>query len=220
MSLFVPTVRAIVRAEIDQRRDLALAVVTQVFTGAEDYLAVNAQLRGSDLELQKVPVMVGRAGISAIPRVDDLVVIGFLHGDVNAPLVLGHVYDDAAPPPDAKPDEVVYVVPDEESDEARRLHVELPNGNTLTVTDSKVSVIMGGTTIEVEADGSIKLTAAADLELNADGDIKLKAGGNVNIEAGGDAVLKGTSVTAEGSGEAKLKGANVSIAGNTSFSPA
>ena len=223
MSQIVPSIRAIVREELAKQRGLALAQVTQVFTNeggsGDEHLTVNARLRGSVLELQKVPVTVGRSGISAMPRVDDLVLVGFLEGDLNAPVVMGVLYDTDVPPPDAAPDELVYVVPDEESDDARRLHMELPNGNALTVTDGQVEIVMGGTKITVEADGAIQLQAPGNIELSADGDIALSAGGKFTAEAQQDATVKGLNATMEGQAGAKVKGPTVTLAGNTSFSP-
>ena len=102
-------------------------------------------------------------------------------------------------------------MPDDARDAARRVELQLPSGNKLTLQDKKLTVTMGGTTLTVEADGAITLDAA--------GDLKLKAGGAVSIEAGTDATLKaGTSATVEGAIVAKLKGATTTIAGMTSFS--
>jgi uncharacterized protein involved in type VI secretion and phage assembly len=215
MSSIVPALQAVVRDELATQRTAELGIVTQVYTNeggsGDTNLAVNLRVRGSALELQHVPVAVGRLGLSAVPRVDDLAVVVFVGGDLNSPVVLGFLYDEQTRPPDGKASEIVYKVPDDAADDDRRIEVQLPSGNTLTLQDKKLTVTMGGTTLIVEADGAITLDAA--------GDLKLKAGGSVKIEAGTDATLKaGTSVTVEGSAEAKLKGATTTIAGMTSFS--
>jgi uncharacterized protein involved in type VI secretion and phage assembly len=210
----VPALQAVVRDELASVRTVELGVVTQVFTNeggsGDSNLAVNARVRGSALELQRVPVAVGRLGLSVVPRVGDLAVIVFVGGDLNGPVVLGFLYDEQTRPPDAKATEVVYVVPDEEDEQARRLDIQLPTGNTLTVQDKKLTVTMGGTTLTVEADGAITLEAA--------GDINLTAQGAVNVEAQRDVSVKGLSVTLEAQTEAKVKGVTTSIAGLTSFS--
>lgn len=214
MSAVVPTLQAIVRQELASTFSIALGIVTQSFTNeggsGDSNLAVNVRLRGSALELQRVPVAVGRLGLSLAPRVGDLAVIGFVEGDVDGPVVLGFLYDEQVRPPDATPTEVVYEVPDDEASGTRRAELGLPNGNKVTVEDKLVTITMGGTTLTVEADGAIKLEAS--------GDIVLKAGGAVNIEASGAATVKGMSVTVEAQTEAKVKGATTSIAGMTSFS--
>ena len=211
----VPALQAVVRDELATQRGAELGIVTQVYTNeggsGDTNLAVNLRVRGSALELQHVPVAVGRLGLSAVPRVGDLAVVVFVGGDLNGPVVLGFLYDEQTRPPDGKASELVYKVPDDAADDDRRIEVQLPSGNTLTLQDKKLTVTMGGTTLTVEADGAITLDAA--------GDLKLKAGGAVSIEAGTDAKLKaGTSVTVEGASEAKLKGATTTIAGMTSFS--
>jgi phage baseplate assembly protein gpV len=214
VSAIVPALQAVVRDELASVRTVELGVVTQVFTNeggsGDSNLAVNARVRGSALELQRVPVAVGRLGLSVVPRVGDLAVIVFVGGDLNGPVVLGFLYDEQTRPPDAKATEVVYVVPDEEDEQARRLDIQLPTGNTLTVQDKKLTVTMGGTTLTVEADGAITLEAA--------GDINLTAQGAVNVEAQRDVSVKGLSVTLEAQTEAKVKGVTTSIAGLTSFS--
>jgi phage baseplate assembly protein gpV len=215
MTGIVPALKAVVRDELATQRAAELGIVTQVYTNeggsGDTNLAVNLRVRGSALELQHVPVAVGRLGLSSVPRVDDLAVLVFVGGDLNSPVVLGFLYDEQTRPPDSKASELVYKVPDDAADDDRRIEVQLPSGNKLTLQDKKLTVTMGGTTLTVEADGAITLDAA--------GDLKLKAGGAVSIEAGTDAKLKaGTSVTVEGAAEAKLKGATTTIAGMTSFS--
>ena len=221
-SPLIPLLRAIVREEMRQHRAFSLGVVTSVVSndggGGDNYLSANVRLRDSGLELQQVPVVVGRAGVSRAPRIDDLVVLGFLEQDIHAPVILGIVYDDKQAPPDAKPEECVYVVPDESDDAIRRFEMTLPNGNTLTVKDSQVEIAMGKTTILVKSDGNIELKSASEILLNADADITIKAGGNLNLEAGGDLNAKGLATTVEGQTNTTVKGANLQLAGITSFS--
>src|SRR5262245_45927 len=97
MSDLIPTLRAIIRDELTRYRWPELGVVSSVFPKADDGSdgnhEVNVTLRGSGLELQRAPVTVGRAGWSALPRQGDTVVVAFLDGDLNSPVVLGTVYD-------------------------------------------------------------------------------------------------------------------------------
>jgi uncharacterized protein involved in type VI secretion and phage assembly len=216
MSAIVPALQAIVRDELAATRGIELGIVTEAFTNeggsGDTNLAVNVRLRGSALELQHVPVAVGRLGVSWAPREGDLVVLAFVGGDVNGAVAIGFLYDEQVRPPDATPTELVYVVPDDAESGVRRAELALPNGNTVTVEDEKVTIALGGTTLTVEADGAITLDAA--------GDLVLKAGGAVTIEASQAATMKGQSVTLEGQSEAKLKGATTTIAGTTNFSAA
>jgi phage baseplate assembly protein gpV len=211
----------VARRELASHRSLALGVVTEAFSNeggsGDHHLDCNVRLHGSELELQHVPVAVARPGLSALPRIGDLVVLGFLEGDVNGPILLGTIHAADVPSPDAKPDEVVYEIPDPGGD-VRRLELKLPNGNTLTVKDDTVTIDMSGTKIVVESGGAITLEAGGDISMKANGNMKLEAGGNVEIKAGVNAEIKASAnATLEASANATLKGALTSIAGMTQF---
>ncbi len=216
MSRIVPAIRAVVRDELDAHRGLELGVITQAFSNdggsGEHHLSVNVRLNSSGLELQQVPVAVGRLGLSALPLVGNLVVIGFLSGDLDQAVVMGVLHDADHAPPDAKPGELVYHVPDEADEAARRFHLEMPSGNSLTLQDGKLSIILGSSTVTIEADGAVTIEAG--------GDLTLKAAGALNLEGGSGATLKAPNVTVQGDGSATLKGGSVSINGTTSFNPA
>lgn len=213
MSTFVGVMSEVARRELAAHRSLALGVVTEAFSNeggsGDHHLACHVRLHGSELVLQNVPVAVARPGLSALPRVGDLVVLGFLDGDVNGPILLGTIHAAETPSPDAKPDEVVYEVPDPGGD-VRRLELLLPNGNKLTVKDDTVTIDMGGTKVVVESGGAITLEAGGDISLTANGNLKLEAKGNVEIKAAANATL-------EAGASATLKGAMTSIAGMTQF---
>ncbi len=213
MTNFVGVMSEVARRELADHRSLALGVVTRSLSNeggnGEHHLGCDVRLHGSELVLQQVPVAVGRIGLSALPRKGDLVVLGFLDGDVNGPVLLGTIHAAAMPSPDAKIDEVVYEVPDE-GGSARRLEMRLPNGNTLTVRDDEVTVDMGGTTIVVESGGAITLEASGEVSIISGGNMTIESKANLEIKAAANLKL-------EASGNADLKGAMTSIAGLTSF---
>jgi hypothetical protein len=102
MSNLIPTLRAIVREELTRYRMPELGVVSGVFAkddSDDGNHQVNVTLRGSGVELQRAPVAIDRAGWSALPREGDVVVVTFLDGDLNSPVVLGTVYDNTLRPP-------------------------------------------------------------------------------------------------------------------------
>lgn len=222
MSLVMPVLRSVVRDEMAEVRPLTLAVVTDVATNADGSGArnveVNARIHGSDLELQRVPVMAGRIGLSCAPRVGDTAVLAFVSGELAGAVALGFLHDDQRQSPEGHPDDVVYEVRDDGSS-AKRLELRLAGGNTVTVQDSTVSIVMGDTTVTVEADGAVSVDAAGDINLKAGGDVNIEAGGNLSMEAQQNAVMKGAvNATVEASAAAKLKGATTTVAGITSFS--
>ena len=159
MSDLIATLRAIVRDELQRSRAPELGTVSQVYprtgSGSKDNHQVNVKLRSSGLELQRVPVLVGRLGLSALPNQDDLVLVEFVDGDLNAPIVVGCLYDDQAHPPVAQLHDVVYQPPDDQDSSVRRLHIELQSGSTITLDDDKLVLKLGDTTITVNHDGDV-----------------------------------------------------------------
>jgi uncharacterized protein involved in type VI secretion and phage assembly len=222
MSEVLDALRAVVRSELARYRLLEIGAVTQVFAheaedGAENH-QVNVKLQGSGVELPNVPVAVARPGLSLLPRVDDLVAVSFVGGDLNAPIVLGTLYDDTLRPPQGGAAEVVYKPPDEADSNVRRVYVELPSGTKLTWNDDTLTLESGGTEVMVARDGDVTIKAKGKISLTAEGDIELSAQGNLKLSAQGDAEMSGTAVKVEGSSSTKVSGAQLTLAGTTQFS--
>lgn len=216
--------RAIVRDEMSRVRQPELGKVTRAYAREDDSNdgnhQVNVQLCASGVELQRVPIVVSRAGWSTLPNEGDLLLVTFVGGDLNAPVALGSLYSDQAHPPVAKAHEVVYLAPDEDDSSLRRMHFELANGNTFTIKDETLEVVMGGTTLTLNKDGDIEIKSAGKVSISSDGDLSIKSSGSIAIEAQSNLSLKAlSSATLEGTASAKVKGAQVSLAGITQFSP-
>jgi uncharacterized protein involved in type VI secretion and phage assembly len=223
MTDLITTLRAIIREETSRHRGAELALVTAVHArdadGSDNNHQVNLRLRDSAVELQHVPVAVGRLGVSMLPRVGDLVVVLFVGGDLNAAVVVGSVYDDKNRPPVGKSEEVVYQPPDPGDSAIRRIHLELSSGSTITVDDDKVTVTSGGTELVINRDGDVTVKAAGKLAFEAQGEISLDAGADLKLSARGNVTISGVAATLEGTGTAKVKAPAISLAGMTQFSP-
>jgi uncharacterized protein involved in type VI secretion and phage assembly len=222
MSELLNTLRAIVRDELGRVRPPELATVTQLHTRDVDTNAnheVSVKLIASGVELDHVPVAVGRLGFSALPNEGDVVILTFVGGNLQAPVALGCLYDDQAHPPMASPQEVVYQPPDDQASGVRRFHFELPSGSTITLDDDALTLTFGSTTAVVNRDGDVLIQSNGKIRLESQGDLELDAQGDVTIQAGGNLTLKGMSVSAEGQTDAKLKGSQVALVGMTQFSP-
>ena len=220
MSDTVTMLRAIVREELTRYRLNELGLVTEVFPGdgGENNHQVNVRLRSSGIELQRAPVTVGRLGFSMLPEVGDLVLVAFADGDINAPVVIGSLYDNEKQPPQAGPLETVYQPFGDEDSSIRRLHLELPSGTTLTIDDDKIQIESGGTKVIVERDGDVSIKSPGKITIESSGDMKLDAGGNLQLSAQQNVTIKGLSTTLEGQSNAKVKGPALTLAGMTSFS--
>ncbi len=224
MTDMVDIIRAIVRDELARRRAPELGLVTAVQArdsdSSDNNHQVNLRLRASGLELQHVPVATARLGLSLLPKVDDLVLVVFVNDDINAPVVVGSVYDDQVQPPVGKAEECVYMPTDPDDSAVRRLHVELANGCALTLHDDHLTLKMGGTELTVNQDGDVQLKSAGKIEIKGDADISIEASGNLTLKAQGSVkVSAGSSLDLEGTAAAKLKAPAITLAGNTQLSP-
>lgn len=232
-------VQAVVRDQLAGLRVAEIAVVTDVFPHAsesdKDNYACSIRLRDTGLELPKVPVATQRIGLSAIPNVDDLVLVSFVGGSLQGAVITGRLYNDTDRPPASKAKECVYESPDDAESGLRRLSIKLPNNNTLLVDDDKVVLATGDTKVTinnggdveissnakvvVSSSGNTEVTSQGDISLEASGSLKLKAQSDVSIEGLSVAVKAQTSAQVEGQASTTVKGPMISLAGMTSFSP-
>ncbi|CAD5366034.1 conserved hypothetical protein [Rubrivivax sp. A210] len=218
------TLRAIVRDELARQRGPELGVVTAVFPraddGSDDNHQVGVRLVATGVELQHVAVAVGRLGLACLPQVGDTVLVLFIQGELNAPVVVGSLYDAQVRPPVAKAGETVYIPSDAGGDASlRRVHIELGSDVTLTLDDEHLTVKLGGTELVVNKDGDVAITSAAKLTIKTQGDFSVEASGNIDLKAQGNLSLSGVATKVEGQGSAQLKAPAITLGGNIQFSP-
>jgi phage baseplate assembly protein gpV len=222
VSTIIETLRAIIRDELVRQRSAEIGKVTQVFPKASDDAAdnhqVNLTLRPSGVELERVPVLVSRYGVSALPREGDLMAVLFIGGELNAPIAFGCLYNDQDHPPKAGQNEVVYQPPDEAESGVRRLYVELPSGTKITLDDDVLDIQSGDTTVTINRDGDVVINAKGKLQLESQSDIELTAQGDLKLSAQGNVSISGTSAKLEGKSDAKVSGPQLTLAGMTQFS--
>ena len=178
MSSVIGIVQRVVERELGAHRGGQLGVVTAVTTHTsedddQDY-AVDVRLKHDDLVLRRVPLAVDHVGLAAPPRIDDLVLVQFLDGDLNQPLVTGRFYHASTRPPLCRENEVLleHRVPDGTLNHLRFA----PDGSILLQRD-----------VTSPADGSkAKTTVRID---GSSGDIRIDAGAKVIVEIGQDGKL-------------------------------
>jgi len=204
MSGMVEVIRKIVEAEIRKIHVAELGVVTSIFPhasdGDKDNYECNVKLKNTGLELQKVPVATQHIGLAHIPKVDEMVLVTFLNGDINAPILIGRMYTAEDRPPANDGEEIIYIPPYSENADLRRLHMELPSGIILSVTDDILNVEAGKTMLKINRDGDIEvesnekvsITASGEMIFNAD-KITIESKQDMNITAGTNATIKGES---------------------------
>lgn len=144
--------RDVAHREIQRVHTNELGVVSAVFSHAsgsdrdnyECSVTVTDRVRpdGSPLELERVPVATPHIGLVTSPRVGELVILAFVGGDINAPIIIGRLYDDQKRPPVNQPGELV-----------------LENLQ-------RVCIKVSGTTIEIDEQGAVHIDGAQDVVVN------------------------------------------------------
>ncbi|MGR9045800.1 MAG: phage baseplate assembly protein V [Gammaproteobacteria bacterium] len=222
MSTLVSTIQAIIRQELRAVRVAELGVVEAVYphsaAGDKDNYGCDVRLKNSGLLLKRVPVATGHIGTVAIPNIGDLVLLAFDKGDVNQPLVIGRLYNDADRPPLNNPDEVIFRLPLAEADDKtvkaairnhqdqsppREMIFEMPPKITVRITDGTVRATAGKTEMKLDQpDGSggtvTVVTGRTRITMNQDGDVKVEAAGAMTLKAEGDLSLEGMNVSIKG----------------------
>jgi uncharacterized protein involved in type VI secretion and phage assembly len=130
-----------------------------------------------------------------VPEKDQEVLVGFFHGDMTYPYVLGGLYNAVDKPPTAPvngTDQKVVrtrhghqLTFDDKSDQAA-VRVESAGGHTVELDDKAKTVRIrsaGGASVVLDGDGGITLHASGDIALETGGAIRLK-GSSVQLDAG------------------------------------
>ncbi len=211
-STLFETIRRIVREEVARVRTAELAVVEEQHPHADDSdtdnYACTVVLRNSGLVLKQVPVATPRIGVAGIPSVGDLVLVQFLGGDVNAPVITGSLYNDEDRPPANDDGQMILHLP-LGSDDSEAIDVELRSvderslvlkvgaGLEMTLKDDdpviELSVDGGKATLTVARDGGVELASQGDLKIEAN-NLEIAGKGEITIEATGQLNLKGATV--------------------------
>ncbi|MCP4341036.1 MAG: Rhs element Vgr protein [Desulfobulbaceae bacterium] len=204
MTLF-DTIRRIVQEEVNRVRTAELAVVEEQHPHTDDSdkdnYACTVALRDSGIVLKQVPMATQRIGIASIPAVGELVLVQFIGGDINAPIITGRLYNDEDRPPINDDNQAIMHLPldAEDSDavhaelhsgDSRQLIFKLGDGLELTLKDDDPVV-------EIKVDGgkgSVAIARDGAITIESQGDINMKGGGSINIEASGEMNIKGSVV--------------------------
>jgi phage baseplate assembly protein gpV len=200
------SIQRVVQHELGRVRTAELAVVQEQHPHASesdtDNYACSVTLRDSGILLKQVPVATARIGTVAIPAVGDLVLVQFIGGDLNAPVIIGRLYNDEDRPPVNEDGQAILHVP-LGADDAEAVHFELRSGDARELilklgTGLVVNLRDDDPVVEVDVgEGKAKLSIAQD--------------GAVTLESSGNVSLKGTEIAIEASGQLTLKGATVNI---------
>lgn len=109
MDSIIGVIQKVAQQEAQKIYTTELGIVTAIFPHASDSDKDNYQCSlklknkkqpdGKDFELRKVPIVTPHIGLANIPNVGDLVLVTFIGGDINAPIIIGRLYNDEDQPP-------------------------------------------------------------------------------------------------------------------------
>jgi phage baseplate assembly protein gpV len=222
-------VRKVVEQETVPLRTSALGVVSTVFvhSDADDYnnYEINVRLKHEDLELRRVPMMVSHDGFAAPPLVGDVVLVQFVNGDLNQPVVAGRFYHADNRPPLHRENDILFEqrVSDGTLNHLRftsdgsiilQRDVQKPEDNSQAKTGIKIDGASGDVEIKAGDKVVIVLKNGSEIQITADGnpinvkcdsltlDGKMTVKGNVEIDgdlavsgAGGKTTISGNTIT-------------------------
>lgn len=203
------TLQKLVRHELRMRRFAEMGQVQAVYPTDPGNYDADVVLHATDLVLRHVPVLTPRKGYASLPEVGDLVLVQFMGGDVNRPVIAGTLYNgDDRPPENAENDWVLQLPsgPDAKTDGLRiELRQSDPIGFSVNLKGSKFELVVqdddpvatltvAGTTLTIDGSGGVKLEGAADVQIKAAGDLKIEASGSAEIKAGSTLALKASKI--------------------------
>lgn len=207
----VEMIRKIAEKEIQKLHILELGVITSVFPHSLDSdnnnFECNVKLKDKEIELRKVPVATSHIGLSNIVHTGDLVLVSYISGDFNSPVIIGRLYNDEDRPPLSKEEEIVYQPPYIQDNSLRRLNIVLPQGTVnIDLYDDRLNVNIGNTSFSAQSKGEIEIKSArTQIILDDTQGIKIKSDANLQIESAQDLSIKASTITIDGTVNTALK---------------
>ncbi len=197
----IDCIKEVAQQEVRKVRLPEIGIVTSSFPhesdSDKDNYECNVRLKNTELELRRVQITTDSIGFVSAPKVGDMVLVAFVNGDINMPIVVGRLYNDQDRPPASKVGEQVFITPYEKDSDMRRVYLELPSGLKIKITDDSVLVSAGATKVVINRGG--------DVEIEAKGEVRVKSEGNTLLEAKGDMSFKADNISIESSKAMKVK---------------
>lgn len=141
-------------------------------------------------------------GVNFLPEVDDEVLVCFLGGDIQRPVILGSLWNQNLMPPYSNEDgeNNIRAIKSRSGHEIilndksgyEKIEIKHSNGQRIMLGNG-IKIKSSNTNIEIDGDSNISISSAKNITLKSDMEIKIK-GMNVSIEADALLELKGAIV--------------------------
>lgn len=196
MSDLLQIIRSVVQQELTRHRTSLLGIVTAIAPhSTEDDVnnyEATVRLKHEALELRQVPIAVGHVGIAAPPRLGDLVLVQFINGDLNQPVITGRFYHEDERSPLYREGEILLeqrVAADNTLNHLRftddgTIYLQRDVTNPTDNSEARTSFKIDGATGEVEivvANG-LSIRATSDT-LTIEGNVQIN--GDLTVSGGG-----------------------------------
>ena len=216
-----------------ERAGLALGVVTNVsdpneLNRVKCVLVENDQNEETDWCYVMAPLGGQGCGQFFFPKVNDLVVLGYLNGDPHRPMVLGAYWNTTVKPPYVIQNGKVYdyIIKTPSGTELhlydepgkQKVILSLPSGTTLTMDEEGKKIALqdqsgvNALTMDLQG-GNVELKAKTKLTLSAGtgASIVLQASGNVTEKANVKVAVQAATIEEKASAQMTIQGGMVSI---------
>lgn len=168
-------VRSLVKQELSALQLGDIAVVTAIFPhkeGDDNNYDCSVKLRHADIEYPRVPMLTPHIGMVSTPQVGDLVMLNYVDGDGQRPIVMGRLYSNKTKPPEHE--EAEWMV-----------QSSLPGQSSLRIDkDENVQLSTKKVQLTLTKEGEVRIESEADLNIEIKGNVNLKCA-DVEIDASG-----------------------------------
>lgn len=190
----------------------------------------------SDWARIAAPMAGSKRGFMYIPEVDDEVLVGFEHGDVHRPYVLGCLWNGKDEPP-VTPSEAVggdglvnkrviksrsgHTIVLDDTSGAESITIVDKTGNNkivLNSSDNSMEIKVDGD-LKIESKGKITLKAMQGLDMNSQTDFKIAGTSGVDMSSQAQVKISGTAGAELSSpAQTKISGSMVDVSGSGAVS--
>lgn len=166
---------------------------------------------GEMLKLENVPISTPFTGQINVPYIDDLVLVSYINGDFELPVIIGRLYSREKKPPLFEDGQHLLELSQEPTSisEPPIMDIKFVDGaqTTINLRDSSVVVTIGAMKLTISSgdEGKVELEAGSTkISLMEDGDISFETSTNISFKGSAD-------INMEASGDVNIKGAKVNI---------
>jgi uncharacterized protein involved in type VI secretion and phage assembly len=192
---------------------LQTGIVKDVVDPQQEF-RVLVSLPGNDIWARLASVYAANGAVF-YPAVGDEVILGFIGGDPDDPVILGSLYGKQRPPP-AAPEpgndarslvtrgklELAF------DDERKTVAIKTPGGQRVTLDDSGASVSLedeNGNAIVLSKNG-IVLASTTGVTIIAEGNVTIAPKGSLNLEAGFNVSMRALEISQYAQGKFSAQG--------------